>query len=103
MQKQAGDMTSFAGVTDKDPYAFYEELRENSPTGVQWDDGLDVWLVRKREDCRNVHRDEDTFAHRYLDFPGAIEIWGGERALLNLEGPVHTALHRFMLSFFSVR
>jgi cytochrome P450 len=103
MQKQAGDMTSFAGVTDKDPYAFYEELRENSPTGVRWDDGLGVWLVRKREDCRNVHRDEDTFAHRYLDFPGAVEIWGGERALLNLEGPVHTALHRFMLSFFSVR
>lgn len=97
------DLPSYGDLTNKDPYDYYGRLIEETPDGVTWDDGLGVWLVRKRDDCREVHRDEDTFAHRYLDFPGAEEIWGGRRALLNLEGPEHTALHRFMLGFFSMR
>jgi cytochrome P450 len=103
MTQERSDTKSYLDVTDEDPYGFYEELRARSESGLTWDDGLGAWLVVRRTDCREVHKDEDTFAHRYLDFPGAAKVWGGERALLNLEGPVHTALHRFMLGFFSMR
>jgi cytochrome P450 len=103
MDSYAAEVPSYAEVTNKDPYAYYEQLREASPQGIRWDEGLGAWLVHTHADCKVVHHDEDTFAHRYLDFPGAAEIWGGKRALLNLEGPAHAALHSFMLGYFTQR
>lgn len=103
MNSQAAGVPSYAEFANEDPYAYYEQLREASPEGIRWDDGLGAWLVHTHADCKFVHQNEDTFAHRYLDFPGAAEIWGGDRALLNLEGPAHAALHSFMLGYFTQR
>jgi len=103
MSGETGAIPSYVELIDRDPYAYYEELRAASPSGIRWDDGLDAWLVHTHAGCKVVHQDEDTFAHRYLDYPGAAEIWGGERALLNLEGPAHAALHSFMLGYFTSR
>jgi cytochrome P450 len=103
MERQIDDIESYATFTDNDPYDFYERLRWATPAGIRWDEGCGAWLVNAYSECKVIHRDEDTFAHRYLDFPGAAEVWGGDRALLNLEGSAHAELHRFMLSYFTTR
>jgi cytochrome P450 len=94
---------SFLSVTNAEPYEYYELLRQNEPHGVHWDDEMGAWLAVKYDDCRRIHREESTFAHRYLDFEGAVDVHGGERGILILEGPDHTTLHRFLIRYFSVR
>jgi cytochrome P450 len=103
MQTQKQRAPSFRSVVDKEPYAFYEQLRDGEPGGVRWDDEMQAWLFSKHADCRVVHKNEATFAHQYLDFPGAVEVQGGERGILLLDGPDHTAVHKFLLSFFSMK
>ncbi len=97
------EFPSFLTQKNSYPYDYYEEARELFPEGVRWDEEMGAWLVMKYGDCRAVHREEDRFAHRYLDFKGAVEVHGGKRGILNIEGPGHTTLHRFLISFFSVR
>ncbi len=97
------EVPSFLSVTNTDPWEFYERLRESEPDGVHWDDEMGAWLAVKYLDCRRIHREEETFAHRYLDFPGAVEVHGGERGILILEGEDHTTLHRFLIRYFSLR
>ena len=47
-------------LRDRDPYAYYEELRVRAP--VVWDEGMQAWLVLGHAECVVVERREDWFA-----------------------------------------
>jgi cytochrome P450 len=97
------ELPSFLSVKNAYPYDFYEQVRTSEPSGVHWDEEMGAWLAVRHADCKRIHRDEDTFAHPYWDMPGSVEVHGGERGILMLDGPDHTTLHRFLIRFFSVR
>ena len=102
-QETQPEVPSFISVHNREPYEYYERLRDSDPSGVHWDAGMNAWMLTKHADCARVHRDEEVFAHPYWDMEGASEVHGGDRGILMLEGTEHTVLHRFLIRFFSVR
>jgi cytochrome P450 len=78
-------------LRDRDPYAYYEELRAQSP--VVWDEGMQAWLVLGHAECVVVERREDLFAPGMGSLPGAKEITGA-RSILTMRGEPHDALHK---------
>ena len=78
-------------LRDRDPYAYYEELRERSP--VVWDEGMQAWLVLGHAECVVVERREDWFAPGMGSLPGATDITGA-RSILTMRGKPHDALHK---------
>ena len=78
-------------LRDRDPYAYYERLRERSP--VVWDEGMQAWLVVGHPECVVVERREDWFAPGMGTLRGAAEITGA-RSILTMRGKPHDALHK---------
>jgi cytochrome P450 len=78
-------------LRNRDPYAYYEELRARS--SVVWDEGMRAWLVLGHSECVVVERREDWFAPGMGTLPGATEITGA-RSILTMRGAPHDALHK---------
>jgi cytochrome P450 len=97
------EIPSYLSVEDDDPFPYYELLRRNTEHGVHWDEEMRAWLALGHADCSRVQRDEEIFRHPYWDLPGAVEVQGGERGILMLQGRDHTTVHRFLIRHFSVR
>jgi len=93
------DIPSYLTFIDKDPFPYYEQLRNEDP--VHWDEAMQAWLVTQFDDCTVVMKNEEVFGHPYHDFKGAAKVQGGARGILMLRGEEHTRMHRYLLQFFS--
>ncbi len=72
VMKIRGDETRLDPTIRNNPFPFYRALREERP--VQYDPGLDVWLVSRYDDLMQVVRDDETFSVEQ----GYQDRWGGE-------------------------
>src|ERR1700674_2249696 len=93
-------LPAFGAVADIDPYSYYEALRERGP--IFWDEREGAWMVTGYDLCRQIEYDEQKFRHPYADADETlIDIKGGRRNVTILQGAEHSAMHRFLLRFFS--
>jgi cytochrome P450 len=92
-------MPGFLDYIDRDPYDYYAERL--AAASVQWDEGMNAWLVFGYDEARSVLVREELFGHPYNSFEGARETQGGPRGILLLQGEEHTRMHNFLLSHFS--
>ena len=91
-------MESYLDFKDRDPYDFYARKLADGP--VHWDEGMNAWLVVGYDESRFVMTREELFGHPYNNFRGAVEVQGGSRGILLLQGAEHDAMHNFLLSWF---
>lgn len=94
---------SFRDLAERDPYPVYEELR-GCP--VQWDEGMQAWIVSSFEGCKHVLRnDEGIYRHPFMDMDAEtfIAISGGPRDIKFLTGDEHHRMHHWYLRVFSPR
>ena len=96
---------SMAGLTDVDPYPFYESVRARGP--LVWDDSMRGFLVTSYELCRDIEMHEELYRHPYADAsPELIEIKsvkGGHRNITISQGEDHTRIHKWLLGLFVPR
>ena len=90
---------SYLDYVDRNPYEFYTRRLAAGP--VHWDDGMRAWLIFGYDECRFVSTKPDLFGHPYSAFRGAVEVQGGNRGILMLQGTEHDRMHGFLLSHFS--
>ena len=90
---------SFEQRTDRDPWAFYEEVRRHEPV---WDQAMAAWLVGTYESCAAVLRDERRFSSAIADYPQADSILG-RRSLQVIGGSRHARMHKQLAALFSLR
>jgi cytochrome P450 len=107
----AGTETRLDPEIRNDPFPFYAALREERP--VYYDPGLDVYLVTRYDDARQVLGDSDTFSleHGYQDryANGHVEEFaeildregGGFIRDLAIDPPAHTRLRRLTEKAFT--
>lgn len=91
---------SVVGFADKDPFDFYERLRQaGSPT---WDETARAWLVHDFGQCVIAERNEAHFANAYV-FADAIvkEIKGGGANITLSRDDDHVKLRRFHFKLLS--
>ena len=91
-------MESYLDYKDRDPYDFYARKLAEGP--IHWDEGMSAWIVVGYDESRFVMTREDLFGHPYNNFRGAVEVQGGSRGILLLQGAEHDAMHNFLLSWF---
>lgn len=91
---------SVVDFTDRDPFGFYEKLREaGSPT---WDEKANAWLVHDFEQCLGAERDESRFANAYVFAdPIVKEIKGGGANITLSRDDAHIKLRRFHFKLLS--
>jgi cytochrome P450 len=91
---------SVVGFTDRDPFGFYERLREaGSPT---WDEQAKAWLVHDFEQCLAAERDESRFANAYVFADDTVkEIKGGGANITLSRDGDHVKLRRFHFKLLS--
>jgi len=96
---------SMAGLTDVDPYPFYEAVRAKGP--LVWDDSMRGFLVTSYELCRDIEMHEELYRHPYADAsPELVEIKsvkGGHRNITVSQGEDHTKIHKWLLGLFVPR
>ena len=96
---------SMAGLTDVDPYPFYESVRAKGP--LVWDDSMRGFLVTSYALCRDIEMHEELYRHPYADAaPELIEIKsvkGGHRNITISQGEDHTKIHKWLLGLFVPR
>lgn len=91
---------SYQTTTDKDPYAFYENLLKKGE--VHWDPQLNAWLVSSYEGCKHVMRNDDvSFELPKKEAETRTVLFGGPRAVPALKGEEHEKLHRWWVGSFS--
>jgi len=90
---------SYKEFADKDPYPFFEDIRQEAP--VYWDEGMQAWLVTGYDDCAVVLRQEDLFAGPWPQ-RGFADLFG-RRGLFLLSGDEHRKLYTRITQFFSPR
>ncbi|MCW2984329.1 MAG: hypothetical protein JWR63_1899 [Conexibacter sp.] len=90
---------SFWDTTDREPYAFYEEVRRQGE--VVWDPNMRAWLVVSSAAARFVLRNDDLFQHPYLTMDAGetyLKIRSGnKRSMMFLRGDEHRAMHRWWI------
>lgn len=91
---------SVVSFADKDPFGFYEKLRESgSPT---WDEQAKAWLVHDFAQCVAAERDESRFANAYVFAdPIVKEIKGGGANITLSRDEEHVKLRRFHFRLLS--
>jgi len=106
-----GTETRLDPAIRNDPFPFYAALRTQRP--VYYDPGLDVWLVTRYEDARQVLGDNEAFSleHGYQDryanghveeFAAILDAEGGGFIRdLAVDPPVHTRLRRLTEKAFT--
>ncbi len=106
-----GTETRLDPAIRNDPFPFYDALREERP--VYYDPGLDVYLVTRYDDAKQVLSDSDTFSleHGYQDryANGHVEVFaeildregGGFIRDLAIDPPAHTRLRRLTEKAFT--
>lgn len=106
-----GTETRLDPAIRNDPFPFYKALREQRP--VFYDPGLDVWLVTRYDDAKEVLGDSDTYSleHGYQDryANGHVEEFaeilnregGGFIRDLAIDPPAHTRLRRLTEKAFT--
>lgn len=106
-----GTETRLDPAIRNDPFPFYDALREERP--VYYDPGLDVYLVTRYDDAKQVLSDSDTFSleHGYQDryANGHVEEFaeildregGGFIRDLAIDPPAHTRLRRLTEKAFT--
>jgi cytochrome P450 len=102
MSTTGNDVPSLRASADREPYAFYDRLREEAP--LVWDEGMGAWLNTTYAGCRYVATNEEVlFRHAYLDLGGDtyVELEGGPRNILFLHAEDHAALHRWFMRVLS--
>ena len=96
----ANEFTSILATFDKDPHAYYEQLRDQGD--VVWDAGMNGWVVLSYELCRYIEEREDFFRHPYADANETmLDIKGGPRNITVLQGEEHQKLRRYLARMFS--
>ena len=83
------------------PFDHFADLRANGP--VVWDDALQGWLVLSYDLCRDVFRDEESFAHNYAQIDAETLRVKGGRNIVTTQGEPHDRLHRWAVQIFSPR
>src|SRR3546814_9297949 len=88
------------GFTNRDPFAFYEQLRTlGSPI---WDAKAKAWLVLDFDQCAAAERDESIFANAYIFADDLIrQIKGGGANITLSRDDEHDRLRRFHLKLLS--
>ena len=91
---------SVVGFADRDPFGFYEQLREaGSPT---WDEQAKAWLVHDFDQCLAAERDESRFANAYVFADDTVkEIKGGGANITLSRDGDHVKLRRFHFKLLS--
>ncbi|MDI1327581.1 MAG: cytochrome P450 [Brevundimonas sp.] len=91
---------SVVGFADRDPFGFYERLREaGSPT---WDPEARAWLVHDFDQCLIAERDESRFANAYVFADEIVkEIKGGGANITLSRDGDHVKLRRFHFKLLS--
>ncbi len=90
---------SYREFADKDPYAFFEDIRQEAP--AYWDEGMQAWLLTGYDNCAFVQKQEDLFGPPWPQL-GFAELFG-RRGLFLLAGEEHQKLYSRILQFFSPR
>jgi cytochrome P450 len=94
------EFDSILGTIDKDPHAYYDQLR--SEGDLVWDAKMGGWLVMSYELCRHIEEREELFRHPYADANEVLlEIKGGARNITVLQGEDHQNLRRYLARMFS--
>ena len=84
---------------DESPFERFEEMRGKGP--VLWDEYLQGWLILSYDICRQVFRDDTSFAHNYSQIdPDTLAIKGGAN-IVSIQGEAHDRLHRWAVQIFS--
>jgi cytochrome P450 len=78
---------------ERDPYETYRILREHHP--VHYDESVDVWLVSRMDDLRELFKRKDVTSDNYKFQIGQFH----GRTLIEMEGREHTT-HRRLLNPF---
>lgn len=88
------------GFSDRDPFPFYEALREaGSPV---WDERANAWLVLSFDQCAAAERDESVFANAYIFADDLTrQIKGGGANITLSRGAEHDRLRRSHLKLLS--
>ena len=91
---------SIIGFADKDPFAFYERVRElGSPV---WDEEAGAWLILDFDQCAAAERDESRFANAYVFADDVVKaIKGGGANITLSRDDAHRHLRRFHLKLLS--
>jgi cytochrome P450 len=87
-------------LEDKDPYAFYEALRERGP--LVRDEVMNAWMVLDYAQCLEIESDEARFANPYANASDLMKrIKGGDGNIALSQGDIHVRLRRFHMRLFS--
>jgi cytochrome P450 len=93
------EFDSILSTFDKDPHAYYEQLRQQGD--IVWDEGMRGWLVLSYELCRHIEEHEEQFRHPYADAgEEMLDIKGGPRNITVLQGEEHANLRRYLARMF---
>lgn len=94
---------SILDFADRDPFPFYDQLREGAGSPV-WDEKAKAWLVLDYAQCVEVEASEDTFGNAYMSAdPVLFELKGGRANVTVSQGEEHTRLRKFHLALLSAR
>lgn len=87
---------------DSDPHPWFDTGRDRNP--VIWDEGMSGWIILSYDLCRYVLVNEQLFRHPYADADETlIQVKGGRRNLVVLQGAEHQRMRRYVLQIFSPR
>lgn len=93
---------SILQTRDSDPHPYFDALREQGE--LVWDDGMKGWVALSYEACKYVLVNEPLFRHPYADADETmIEVKGGRRNIVILQGAEHDRVRRFVMQLFSPR
>lgn len=98
MMTESAKIKLFTNI-DESPFEYLEQLRDQG--SVLWDDELQGWLILSYDLCRQIFRDETSFAHNYSQIDrDTLEIKGGHN-IITIQGEPHDRLHRWAVQIFS--
>ncbi|MCI0996499.1 cytochrome P450 [Pseudomonas corrugata] len=91
---------SILSTQDSDPHPYFEALRSQGE--VVWDEGMKGWVALSYESCKFVLVNEPLFRHPYADADATmIEVKGGRRNIVVLQGVEHERMRRFVIQLFT--